>query len=57
MIELIIVLVVLGVLLWFITHYVPMDPMFRNLIYVVAVVLVLIWLLRALGGGGLDFDL
>jgi hypothetical protein len=45
-VSLIISLVILGVLLWVVETLIPLDPMIRRLIEVVAVVAVLIYLLR-----------
>jgi hypothetical protein len=49
LIGLIVALVVLGVLLWVVETLIPMDPVVRRLIQVVAVLAVLIVTLRAFG--------
>lgn len=49
MIELIIVLIIIGALLY-IVQLLPLDRTIKQIIYVVVVVLVLIYLLRNLGG-------
>lgn len=49
LITLIIVLVVVGFLLWAITTFVPMDPKVKLLLQVVVVIVLLLWVLRALG--------
>lgn len=46
---LIIVLVVVGVLLWLINTYVPMDAKIKMILNVVAVIAVVLWLLKAFG--------
>ena len=43
-----IVLVVIGVILWLINTYVPMDPKIKRILNIVAVIIVIIWLLEKL---------
>ena len=49
LIGLVITLVVVGVLLWLLNNYVPMDGKIKQIINVVVVVVVVIWLLQAFG--------
>jgi uncharacterized protein YhhL (DUF1145 family) len=49
LITIVIVLVVVGVLLWLINTYIPMDRKIKNILNVVVVVVVVIWLLQAFG--------
>ena len=49
LLTLIVVLVVVGVLLWLINNYVPMDSKIKSILNVVVVILVIIWLLQAFG--------
>jgi hypothetical protein len=49
LIGLIITLVVVGVLLWLLNNYVPMDPKIKTILNVVVVIFVVIWLLQAFG--------
>jgi hypothetical protein len=49
LIGLIITLVVVGVLLWLLNTYVPMDAKIKRIINVLVVIVVVIWLLQALG--------
>lgn len=44
-----IVLVVVGVLLWLINTYIPMDRKIKNILNIVVVIVVIIWLLQAFG--------
>ena len=44
-----IVLVVVGVLLWLINTYIPMDSKIKSILNVVVVIIVIIWLLKAFG--------
>lgn len=49
LINLIIVLAVVGVLLWLVTTYIPMDPTIRKIMVAVVVIAVVLWLLKAFG--------
>ena len=49
LIGLILTLVVVGVLLWLLNNYVPMDGKIKRIINVVVVIVVVIWLLQAFG--------
>lgn len=46
---LILTLVVVGVLLWLINTYIPMDGKIKSILNIVIVIAVIIWLLQALG--------
>lgn len=55
LINLIIVLIVVGVLLWLVNTYIPMDRKIKSILNVVVVIAVVIWLLQAFGVlGALD---
>ena len=43
------VLVVVGVILWLVNTYIPMDRKIKSILNVVVVILVIIWLLKAFG--------
>ena len=49
LISLIIVLVAIGVILWLINTYIPMDEKIKNILNIVVVIAVVIWLLQAFG--------
>lgn len=49
LIYLILVVAILGVVVWAVTTYLPMPPMFRNLIILIAILVVALWLLGQLG--------
>lgn len=49
LINLIIVLVVVGVLLWLINTYLPMDGKIKSILNAVVVIAVVLWLLQVLG--------
>jgi hypothetical protein len=45
----IIVLVVVGVLLWLVNRYIPMQSTIKTILNVVIVIVVVIWLLKVFG--------
>ena len=47
LINVVIALVIVGVLLWLINTYIPMDAKIKSILNVVIVIAVVIWLLRA----------
>lgn len=49
LIGIILTLVVVGVLLWLLNTYVPMDSKIKTIINVVVVIVVVVWLLQAFG--------
>ena len=51
-ITLLITLIVVGVLLWLVNTYIPMDAKIKMIINIVVVILVVIWLLRVFGVWG-----
>ena len=44
-----IVLIVVGVILWLINNYIPMDRKIKNILNIVVVIVVVIWLLQVFG--------
>jgi hypothetical protein len=44
-----IVLVVVGIILWLINSYIPMDSKIKNILNIVVVIVVIAWLLQAFG--------
>jgi hypothetical protein len=49
LISLIVTLIVVGVLLWLVNNYIPMDSKIKNILNIVVVIAVVIWLLNLLG--------
>ncbi len=49
LIQLVIVLVVLGVLLWAINNYIPMDATIKKILNVVVILVVVLFILSAFG--------
>lgn len=55
LITIVIVLVVVGVVLWLINSYIPMQATIKKILNVVVVIAVILWLLSAFGViGSLD---
>jgi hypothetical protein len=49
LISVVIVLIVVGVLLWLVNNYIPMDNKIKTIINVVVVIAVVLWLLNVFG--------
>jgi hypothetical protein len=49
LIQLVLVLVVVGVILWVINNYIPMQSTIKQLLNAVVVIAVIIWLLSVFG--------
>lgn len=49
LIQIIIVLIVIGVLLWLVNTYIPMAPPIKTIINIVAILFVCLWLLSMFG--------
>lgn len=49
LISLVVTLVVIGVLLWLVNAYIPMDAKIKKILNIVVVVAVVLWLLYAFG--------
>lgn len=49
LISLILTLIVVGVLLWLLNTYIPMDGKIKQIINIVVVIAVVLWLLSAFG--------
>ena len=49
LIGVILTLVVVGIVLWLINNYVPMDSKIKTILNVVVVIVVVVWLLQAFG--------
>ena len=52
LISLVVVLIVVGVLLWLVNAYIPMDATIKKIITIVVVVAVVIWVLGVIFGYG-----
>ncbi len=49
LIQLVLALVVVGVALWLINNYIPMDATIKKILNVVVVIVVVLWLLSIFG--------
>ncbi|AGA91215.1 hypothetical protein Thimo_2486 [Thioflavicoccus mobilis 8321] len=49
LVNLIVTLVVVGVILWLINNYIPMDGTIKKILNVVVIIIVILWLLSAFG--------
>jgi cation transporter-like permease len=49
LVSLVIVLIVVGVLLWAINSFIPMDGKIKTILNAVVVIVLIIWLLQAFG--------
>lgn len=49
LLNLVIVLIVVGVLLWAVNNYIPMDSKIKSILNAVVVIAVVLWLLNAFG--------
>jgi len=49
LISLVVTLIVVGLLLWLVNTYIPMDGKIRKILNIVVVVCVVLWLLSAFG--------
>jgi len=49
LLTIVIVLIVVGVLLYLINNYIPMDRKIKSILNIVVVIVLIIWLLKAFG--------
>jgi hypothetical protein len=49
LINIVLILIVVGVLLWLVNNYIPMDGKIKRILNIVVVVVVVIWLLQVFG--------
>ena len=49
LIYVVLVLVVIGVILWLINTYIPMESRIKQILNIVVIIVVIIWLLNAFG--------
>ena len=49
LLHLVLILVVIGVVLWLMNKYIPMEPIIKRIINIVVVIVVICWLLRVFG--------
>lgn len=49
LVTIVLVLIVVGVLLWLINSFIPMDHKIKSIVNIVVVIAVVVWLLQAFG--------
>jgi len=49
LINLVVTLIVVGILLWAVNTYIPMDAKIKKILNVIVVLVVVLWLLQAFG--------
>jgi hypothetical protein len=49
LLTIVVVLIVVGVLLWLVNTYIPMDSKIKSILNAVVVIVVVLWLLQAFG--------
>jgi hypothetical protein len=49
LINVVIVLIIVGIVLWLINRFIPMDYKIKSILNIVVVIAVIIWLLKAFG--------
>jgi len=49
LVNIVVALIVVGVLLWLVNTYIPMDAKIKNILNIVVVIAVVLWLLSAFG--------
>jgi hypothetical protein len=49
LIQIVVVLIVVGVLLWLVNHFIPMEATIKSILNAVVVICVVLWLLNVFG--------
>jgi undecaprenyl pyrophosphate phosphatase UppP len=49
MISILVTLVIIGLLLWLVNNYIPMDGKIKSILNVIIIIAVVVWLLQAFG--------
>jgi hypothetical protein len=49
LVQLVLILIVVGVLLWLVNRYIPMQSTIKGILNAVVVIVVVVWLLRVFG--------
>lgn len=50
----VLILVVIGFILFLVNKYIPMDPMIKNVLFVIVFIVVIVWLVQLLVPGIAD---
>lgn len=49
LIQIVVILIVVGVLLWLINSYIPMDAQIKKILNIVVLVVIVLWILQVFG--------
>jgi len=49
LLQILLVLIIIGVLLWLINTYIPMDEKIKKIINIVTVIIIVVWLFNVFG--------
>lgn len=49
LIQIVVILIVVGVLLWLINSYIPMDAQIKQILNIVVIIVVVLWILQVFG--------
>ena len=49
LLSIVLTLIVVGILLWLVNSYIPMDGKIKNILNIVVVIAIVLWLLQAFG--------
>ena len=49
LVQVVVILIVVGVLLWLVNKYIPMDGKIKQILNIVVVIAVILWLLNVFG--------
>jgi hypothetical protein len=49
LLSILLVIIIVGVILWVVNTYIPMDHKIKNILNIVVVIIVIIWLLKVFG--------
>jgi len=49
LVQLVVVLIVVGVLLWLVNRFIPMDGKIKSILNIIVVIAVVLWLLNVFG--------
>jgi hypothetical protein len=49
LLSILVAIIVIGIILYVINNYIPMDPKIKNILNIVVVIVLVLWLLRVFG--------
>lgn len=57
LLKLVLILALVGLVVWLITAYIPMPPIFKTIIYVVVAIVLILWLIGMIDGAGMGLEI